>query len=172
MLTYGQVLERLKGVCGAVQACHPLTPADMTKAFIGPVISKAQYDKVNQYIAGAQKEGASLFTGTLSLSLARSLSVSLSLSHSLCLTLSLSHSLSLSLYIYTHTQTHIHTHTHTHTHTHFTGGKRPENAPAKGFYIAPTVLTNVEPHMTIWKEEVLPFFPFSSFLFFYITPPC
>jgi len=24
----------------------------------------------------------------------------------------------------------------------------------QGYYLAPTVITNVEPHMTIWKEEV------------------
>ena len=34
------------------------------------------------------------------------------------------------------------------------GGGRPVDAPSRGFYLAPTVLTNVEPHMTIWKEEV------------------
>ena len=34
------------------------------------------------------------------------------------------------------------------------GGGRPENVANKGFYIAPTVFTNVQPSMRIWKEEI------------------
>jgi len=34
-----------------------------------------------------------------------------------------------------------------------TGGGPPAGC-TKGFYVAPTVLTNVEPHMRVWKEEV------------------
>lgn len=34
-----------------------------------------------------------------------------------------------------------------------TGGGPPAGA-IKGFYVAPTVLTNVEPHMKVWREEI------------------
>ena len=91
-----RVFSRLQELCAKVKACHPLTPEASDTAFIGPVISKQQYDKVLAYIQGARGQGAKV----------------------LC------------------------------------GGGRPANAPAKGFYIAPTVVVNVEPHMTIWKEEV------------------
>eukprot|EP00277_Geminigera_cryophila_P042517 CAMPEP_0173079002 /NCGR_PEP_ID=MMETSP1102-20130122/14716_1 /TAXON_ID=49646 /ORGANISM="Geminigera sp., Strain Caron Lab Isolate" /LENGTH=511 /DNA_ID=CAMNT_0013950905 /DNA_START=8 /DNA_END=1543 /DNA_ORIENTATION=+ len=91
-----RVFARLQEVCAQVKACHPLTPELPDKAYIGPLISAAQYQRVLGYIEGAKREGASV----------------------LC------------------------------------GGGRPADAPPKGYYLAPTVITNVEPHMTIWKEEV------------------
>lgn len=34
-----------------------------------------------------------------------------------------------------------------------TGGRRPPACP-KGYFIEPTVFTQVQPHMRIWKEEI------------------
>ena len=40
-----RVFSRLQELCAKVKACHPLTPEASDTAFIGPVISKQQYDK-------------------------------------------------------------------------------------------------------------------------------
>lgn len=34
-----------------------------------------------------------------------------------------------------------------------TGGKRPQHLP-KGYFVEPTVFTNVKPEMRLWREEV------------------
>eukprot|EP00960_Hanusia_phi_P077971 768762-Hanusia_phi.AAC.2 len=34
------------------------------------------------------------------------------------------------------------------------GGGRPKGVPDKGFYVAPTIFTGVQPSMRIWKEEI------------------
>jgi acyl-CoA reductase-like NAD-dependent aldehyde dehydrogenase len=34
-----------------------------------------------------------------------------------------------------------------------TGGGRPEHLTS-GYFIAPTVLSGMKPHMTVWREEV------------------
>mmetsp|Transcript_22301 Transcript_22301/g.53498 ORF Transcript_22301/g.53498 Transcript_22301/m.53498 type:complete len:512 (-) Transcript_22301:193-1728(-) len=91
-----KILPRLKEVVVKIQACTPLTPERPDVAFIGPVISKGQYDKVLGYIAAGKAEGATLFCG----------------------------------------------------------GGRPADAPPKGFYIAPTVFTDVKADMKIWNEEI------------------
>jgi len=91
-----KVLARLAEVAGKVEACDPLTPEKEGVAFIGPLVSKPQYDKVLSFIEGAKKQGARV----------------------LC------------------------------------GGGRPTGAPAKGFYVAPTVLVDVRPDMDVWKEEI------------------
>jgi len=53
-----RVFARLQEVCAKVRACHPLTPERHDQAFIGPIISRPQYDKVLDYIQGATAQGA------------------------------------------------------------------------------------------------------------------
>eukprot|EP00288_Rhodomonas_lens_P018668 CAMPEP_0177714376 /NCGR_PEP_ID=MMETSP0484_2-20121128/13428_1 /TAXON_ID=354590 /ORGANISM="Rhodomonas lens, Strain RHODO" /LENGTH=507 /DNA_ID=CAMNT_0019226305 /DNA_START=23 /DNA_END=1546 /DNA_ORIENTATION=+ len=91
-----KVYARLKEVTEKIIPCDPLTPERKDAAFIGPIVSKAQYEKVMSYIEAGKQEGAQVLTG----------------------------------------------------------GGRPASAPAKGFWVAPTVFTNVTPDMKIWKEEI------------------
>jgi len=58
-----RVFSRLQELCAKVKACHPLTPEASDTAFIGPVISKQQYDKVLAYIQGARGQGAKVLCG-------------------------------------------------------------------------------------------------------------
>jgi betaine-aldehyde dehydrogenase len=85
-----RVIAKLKEVSERVVMCDPLTPPQNGKAYMGPVVSRAQRDKVVAYIESAKQEGAQVLTG---------------------------------------------------------GG--PPSGCTKGFYIAPTVLTGVEPHMKV-----------------------
>lgn len=65
------------------------------KTYLGPLVSKGQWEKVMQYITKGKEEGAKL----------------------LC------------------------------------GGGRPHNLQ-NGYYVQPTIFSNVKSHMTIWKEEI------------------
>ncbi|KAJ1482809.1 aldehyde dehydrogenase domain-containing protein [Baffinella frigidus] len=91
-----KILPRLKEVPAILHGTVSPELCRPDVAFIGPVISKGQYDKVLGYIAAGKAEGATLFCG----------------------------------------------------------GGRPADAPPKGFYIAPTVFTDVKADMKIWNEEI------------------
>ena len=57
-----KILQRLAEVVNTIKACDPLTPGEDTP-YIGPLISRAQYDKVMGYITAGKEQGAQLVCG-------------------------------------------------------------------------------------------------------------
>ncbi|NLU70907.1 aldehyde dehydrogenase family protein [Streptomyces sp. HNM0574] len=87
---YEEVVERLAQLAGAMTVGDPTDRATV----VGPLVSAAQRDRVERYVAGAREQGARVVTG----------------------------------------------------------GTRPDLKP--GHYVAPTLLADVTPEMTVAREEI------------------
>lgn len=96
LLVYESQLAEVEATAAAIFAGTPVGPASEAGPHIGPVVSRAQYDKIQQLIASALDEGARLLCG---------------------------------------------------------GPGRPDGCPT-GYFVRPTLFTDVRPDMRIYREEV------------------